>query len=76
MIYNVYWVNPSKKKPEKNGYYPITVEGLFVNRISAALWYNNHWWRGGEVIDKDVISWAKGLEPFTFVRKKRRHRRK
>lgn len=71
MIFNVEWVNP-EKKPDKEGWYPITVHGVFEDRISSALWFDGHWWKGGEVLDKYVLRWLRGLEPWQEPKKERR----
>ena len=74
-ILDVRWVDPKERKPDKGRFYAVTIRNLWRNRISAALWFEGHWYRGGEMIDSEVIRWADGLEPYTEPKGRRRTRR-
>jgi len=74
-ILDVRWVDPQQKKPDKERFYAITIRGLLKDRISAALWNAGHWYRGGEMIDSEVIRWADGLEPYKEPKGRRRTRK-
>lgn len=60
----VEWEQLDSKKPDRQEWYPITVEGITGPRISSAYWDGNHFIKGGLVMDTFVHAWADGLEAY------------
>lgn len=66
----VEWKTLAEKKPERERPYAITVEGIFDNVITGAMWWKGHFWKSGTKVDTLVIAWADGLEPYEEERRK------
>lgn len=61
---NVDWIDPKKRKPEKETWYAVTVTGIFAPRISSAYWDGKHFNKGGIEMDTFIHAWADGLEAY------------
>lgn len=61
---SVDWVTLDKRRPEKQTWYAITLDGILGPRISSAYWDGKRFVKGGIEMDAFVHAWADGLEAY------------